>query len=75
MFIGSCYPGDPFYNFESLWLEIYNMLLGNYGPDDIFVVNPENCSYDGTVYLNLSHKNSVMVLNDNDKSYGGSILF
>jgi hypothetical protein len=51
------------------------MLLGNYGSVDIFGVNPENCSYDGTVFLYLSHKNSAIVINDTDKSYGGSINF
>jgi hypothetical protein len=75
MFIGSCYPGDPFYNFGSSWFVIYNMILGNYGPDDIFGVNPANNTYDGTVYFDSRRNNSTTVGNGTNTAYNGSIYY
>jgi hypothetical protein len=57
--IGSCEPDDPFCDFWSSWFEVYNMILGNYESDEIFmtsykcysisVQNDANTAPDGSV--------------------------
>ncbi len=60
MFIGASDPG-LFGDFGSSWFEVYNMILGNYGPDDIFGINPENYKYNGSAQNNSSYNNLTTV--------------
>jgi hypothetical protein len=76
MFIGSndC---SQFCTYLSSWFEVYNMILGNYGPNDVFGVDPFNFTqavgynssklvYNGSIYLepsySLSHDPWVYVI-------------
>ncbi len=53
MFIGSSNCG-AFCTFGSSWFEAFNMMLGNYEPDNIFGVVPSNYNFTETVIYNSS---------------------
>jgi hypothetical protein len=74
MFIGASDPG-PFGDFGSSWFEIYNMILGNYQPDDIFGANPANYKYNGTGQNNSTYSHSSIGVIDTNTMYNGTILF